>query len=88
MATAIRLEQATVDALDAMVTRGRFTSHDEAIRTALHLVEERDAAAAPHDAEELAWLEQRIAEADADPHGGIPAEEVFAELRQRYKHWE
>ena len=82
MATAIRLDQETVDALDAMVTSGRFRSHDEAIRTALYLVRENDAAAEPSDAEEMAWLAEAIAEADADPDGGLSAEEVFAEMKR------
>ena len=37
--------------------------------------------------DEAAWLRERIAEADADPDGGIPAEEVFRELRERYENW-
>ena len=82
MATAINLEPEMVEALDAMVTSGRFTSHDEAIRTALYPVQESDAAAEPLDADEMAWLADAIAEADADPDGGIPAEDVFAEMKQ------
>ena len=37
--------------------------------------------------EEAAWLRERIAEADANPNGGIPAEEVFRDLRERYENW-
>ena len=83
MATAIQLDPATVEALDAVVASGRFTSRDDAIRTALYIVEETEAESSEAlSPDEIALLEQRIAAADADPKGGFPAEEVFAELER------
>lgn len=83
MGTAVHLESATVDALDRMVAIGRFGSRDEAIRTALHIVEEQDAAElGPLGAEEIAGIERGLADAEAGRL--IPLEIVRANMKRRF----
>lgn len=82
MATAIPLEASTIEALDAIVARGRFSSRDEAIRTALYIVEEVDAADdAPLTPGEIAGIERGLADVAA---GRVyTVDEVFDELERR-----
>lgn len=82
MATAISLEPATIEALDAIVARGRFSSRDEAIRTALYIVEEVDAADdAPLTSADIAGIERGLADVAA---GRVyTVDEVFDELERR-----
>ena len=83
MATAIPLEPATIAALDAVVAIGRFASRDDAIRTALHIVEEVDAADdAPLTAAEIAGIERGLADVAAGQV--FSAEDVRAELERRH----
>ena len=83
---AIQLEAATVDALDQIVAGGRFNSREEAIVTALQIVRHVDSGdGKPFDPETLAAIEEGIADAEAGRL--IPAEQVFAELRHRYRNW-
>lgn len=83
MATAIPLETATIAALDAVVAAGRFSSRDEAILTALHIVEDVDAASdMPLTPEEIAGIERGLTDAAA---GRVfSAAEVYAELERRH----
>ena len=88
MVTAIRLEEiklqaTTVEALDQVVASGRFPSRDEAIRCALYLVQENDAADdEPLTPEEIAGIERGLADVAAGR--GIPIEEVRAEMERRH----
>ena len=87
MATAPQLDPLLVQQLDDLVAVGRFSSRDDAVREALRLVHERDQFGEvvdfdKLDPEERAWLEQRIAECDADSHEGYSIEEVFDELER------
>jgi Arc/MetJ-type ribon-helix-helix transcriptional regulator len=77
------LGPATEAAIQDLIAEG-YASRDDVLRAgvaALRPIEE------PLDPETKAWLEKRIAEADADPDGGMLAEDFFRELRQRYEHW-
>ena len=87
MATAPQLDPLLVRELDDLVAVGRFSSREDVVREGLRLVREQDLHGEPVDLagldpEERAWLEQRIAEADADPHEGYSIEEVFDELER------
>jgi antitoxin ParD1/3/4 len=59
--------------IDGLVAAGTFASADEAVREGVRLLISREALK----------LELQQAEADLDAGKGIPAEEVFAELRAR-----
>ena len=83
MATAIPLEASTVEALDAAVASGRFSSRDVAIRTALHIVEETDSEhlEPPLTPEEIAGIERGLADIAAGRVYDL--DEVFDELERR-----
>lgn len=88
MATQPKFDPETETLIDNLMASGRFVDRADVVRHGVWLAFNEDQAAdEPLDAEGIAELERRIAEADADPDGGIPAEEVFAELRQRYQNW-
>lgn len=83
MATPLKLEPSTIAALDAVVASGRFPSHDEAIRTALYIVEEVDAE--HHDAltpEVIAGIERGLADVAAGRT--LSVEQVRAEMERRH----
>ena len=86
MATQLKLDPETELLIDDLMASGRFADRTDVLRHGVRLAHD-GRADEPLSADHLALLERRIAEADADPDGGIPAEEVFAELRQRYKTW-
>ena len=66
-----------------MIARGRFPSRDVAIRAALHIVEETDAAEhAPPTAAEIAGIERGLADIAAGRV--LSAAEVRAELERRH----
>lgn len=83
MPTVIPLEAATVAALDSFVSRGRFASRDEAIRTALHIFEKTDEAeSALSTAAEITGIERGLADVAA---GRVfSAQQVYAELERRH----
>jgi antitoxin ParD1/3/4 len=65
--------------VDDLVKNGRYNSKSEVLREGVRLVQEREAAFA----ELKAKIDAGIADADA---GRVrPADEVFAELRARYR---
>jgi len=69
--------------VQARVKSGRYTSASEVVREALRLMEKRDARLAEREHALQAFqteLDRRIAELDRGE--GIPAEEVFAEIRR------
>ena len=65
--------------VDDLVKNGRYNSKSEVLREGVRLVQEREAALRELDAS----LDRGIADAEAGL--GRPAEEVFAELRAKYK---
>lgn len=67
------------EVVERLVASGRYNSKSEVIREGIRLVEEREKRLAAMDA----LLAEGIADADA---GRVhPADEVFAELRQRIR---
>ena len=83
MASAVQLEPDTIRALDAIVAKGRMKSHDEAIRTALKIVEANDPDEwEPLSASELAGIARGLADAEAGRM--IPIDEVREEMRRRF----
>ncbi|MBN9315130.1 MAG: type II toxin-antitoxin system ParD family antitoxin [Devosia sp.] len=64
--------------VEDLVRNGRYNSKSEVLREGVRLVQEREA--------ELAALWEKLDKGIADAKAGRtrPAEEVFAELRQRY----
>ena len=66
--------------IDRKVSSGAYASGSEVVRAGLRALQERDAAVER-------WLREDVAPTHdamkADPSRGIPAEQVFAELRAR-----
>jgi antitoxin ParD1/3/4 len=67
--------------IDAKVAAGDYASASEVVRAGLRALQERDAAVER-------WLKEEVAPAydalKADPSRGIPAAEVFGEIRVRH----
>lgn len=67
--------------IDGLVASGAYASGSEVVRAGLRALQERDAAVEK-------WLRDVVAPAfdamKADPSRGIPAEDVFAEVRARH----
>lgn len=78
MAISVDLGERLEATVNDLVSNGRYGSKSEVLREGVRLVEEREKALAELDAK----LVEAIAELDAGL--GIPAEEVFAELRTRF----
>jgi len=70
------IEQASY--IDALVASGTYATASEVVRAGLRALQERDAAVER-------WLRDQVvpvaASMQADPGRGIPAEQVFADLR-------
>lgn len=82
MATAISLEPNTIDAIDALVARGRFASRDAAIRVALDSLQKAYADPVLGTQDEVAGVERGLADVAA---GRVfSAEHVRAELERRH----
>jgi antitoxin ParD1/3/4 len=62
--------------VDERVRVGRYTSASEVVRAGLRALEREEAALDD-------WMRARVEEALADPRPSIPAEKVFADLRER-----
>ena len=90
MATQLNLDPETQEVLDDMVASGRFPSPEEAVREGLRLVSEQDGPDEVLDLDALdpddrAAIERGLDDIDA---GRVyPADQVFAELRERYRNW-
>lgn len=83
MATQLNLDAETELLIDDLMASGRFAGRVDVLRHGIRLAHDQDQSAGePIDAELIALLEERIAEADADPQGGIPAEQVFDVLER------
>ena len=79
MAISADLGSRLEDIVNQLVSTGRYNSKSEVLREGVRLVQEREAAFA----ELKAKIDEGIAAAD---RGDVrPAEEVFAELRARYR---
>ena len=67
--------------IDQMVASGAFASASEVVRAGLRALQEREAAVDR-------WLREEVAPVydamQADPNRGIPASQVFDELRKRH----
>src|SRR5580698_6676990 len=67
--------------IDTLVASGTYASGSEVVRAGLRALQERDAAVEK-------WLREEVAPVydamKADPARGIPAEQVFAELKARH----
>lgn len=70
--------------VDAKVAAGDYASVSEVVRAGLRALKERDAAVER-------WLHQEVAPVfdamAADPSRGIPADSVFADIRNRHVEW-
>lgn len=64
--------------IDQLVERGTYASASEVVRAGLRALQERDAAIERWLREEVAPVFDRM---KADPTRGMPASEVFAEIR-------
>jgi antitoxin ParD1/3/4 len=64
--------------IDALVASGAYATASEVVRAGLRALQERDAAVER-------WLREEVvpvaAAMQADPRRGIPADQVFAEIR-------
>jgi antitoxin ParD1/3/4 len=70
------VEQA--DYIDSLVASGTYATSSEVIRAGLRALQERDAAVERWLKDEVAPV---VAAMRADPSRGIPADDVFAEIR-------
>jgi antitoxin ParD1/3/4 len=78
MADAVRLDDDLERSIDDLVGTGRYASREEVLRDGVRLLSERES--------RLRELDQSLARSVADIRAGrgVPAEEVFDELRARY----
>ena len=75
------LSAAEVEQIDSLVKSGAYPSADEVISAALQALDERDATVEQWIREEVAPVYDAY---HADPSRGIPAEEVFNNLRAHH----
>ena len=77
----ISLPDEHAEFVDKLVSSGAYASASEVVRAGLRALQERDAAVER-------WLREEVAPVyDAmqdDPHRGIPAEDVFAQVRKHH----
>ena len=78
MADTVRLDDDLERSIDDLVGTGRYASREEVLRDGVRLLSERES--------RLHELDQSLARSVADIRAGrgVPAEEVFDELRARY----
>jgi len=76
------LSEEQADFIDAKVETGDYASASEVVRAGLRALKERDEAIER-------WLREEVVPTydamKADPSRGIPADEVFAEIRERHQ---
>jgi antitoxin ParD1/3/4 len=77
----ISLPAAEAERIDALIQSGSYASQAEVIHAALQALEERESAVEQWLLEEVAPVYDAY---QADPSRGIPAEEVFEELRAHH----
>ena len=86
MATAFQLDPMTEQLIDDLMASGRFAERADVVRhgiTLAHRQAHNDPA--PLDEATIAAIERGLADGEAGRV--VPAEQVFDELRQRYKNW-
>lgn len=79
MASSVNLGEALESFIDKAVKTGRYGSRSEVLREGVRLVQEREALWARFDAD------MQVAIDSLERDGGIPAEEVFDRLRNKYR---
>ena len=80
MASKYTVPEDVEDIIDRLVASGSYGGADEVIRTAMLALEMQESEAVEISAE--LWAAIEAAQADIDKNGGIPAEEVFAEMEE------
>jgi len=80
MASRYTVPEDVEDIIDGLVGSGSYGGADEVIRTAMLALEMQESQTVEISAELWAAIEE--AQADMDKNGGIPAEEVFAEMEE------
>ena len=80
MASRYTVPEDVEDIIDRLVGSGSYGGADEVIRTAMLALEMQESQTVEISAELWAAIEE--AQADMDKNGGIPAEEVFAEMEE------
>ncbi len=76
----IVLDKANEDFIQRMMDSGRYDSPSNVVLDALQMLEDREAALEARRTALLASIDEAIA--DIDQNGGIPAEQVFAEMEE------
>lgn len=84
MATAPQLDPITEAMIDDLMASGRFAARADVLRFGVKLAHDQENGAdEPLDAETIAMLEARIAEADANPDDWLSVDEVFDAFERR-----
>jgi len=76
----IVLDKANEDFIQRMMDSGRYDSPSNVVLDALQMLEDREAALEARRTALLASIDEAIT--DIDQNGGIPAEQVFAEMEE------
>jgi len=76
----IVLDKANEDFIQRMMDSGRYDSPSNVVLDALQMLEDREVALEARRTALLASIDEAIA--DIDQNGGIPAEQVFAEMEE------
>jgi antitoxin ParD1/3/4 len=76
----IVLDKANEDFIQRMIDSGRYDSPSNVVLDALQMLEDREVALEARRTALLASIDEAIA--DIDQNGGIPAEQVFAEMEE------
>ena len=80
MASRYTVPEDVEDIIDRLVGSGSYGGADEVIRTAMLALEMQESETVEISAE--LWAAIVEAQADIDKNGGIPAEDVFAEMEE------
>jgi antitoxin ParD1/3/4 len=80
--TSVALSPHYEDFIKRQIESGRYNNASEVVRAGLRMLED-------YEASRERWLKEeipaRLREIDADPSIGIPAEQVFDELKARHR---